>query len=169
MHSHGGMIGSDAVINVTAANISTGGTLNALIDNSSGGTRSAEAPISRLISQAILPRRATRAFMIANNSGGTIGVGCRDQRKRGQYFNGRHSFCRDRKQQRWHDQWRRQSHFRSQRRSHHTAVTRASADNANGNIVEAGPHLNLTGDLTTQGNALLTIRDDWRERSGRMP
>ena len=30
----GGTIGSDAVINVTAANISTGGALNAAIDNS---------------------------------------------------------------------------------------------------------------------------------------
>ena len=34
----GGTIGSDAVINVTAANISTGGALNAAIINSSGGS-----------------------------------------------------------------------------------------------------------------------------------
>ena len=34
----GGTIGSDAVINVTAANISTGGALNAAIVNSSGGS-----------------------------------------------------------------------------------------------------------------------------------
>ena len=33
-----GTIGSDAVINVTAANISTGGALNAAIINSSGGS-----------------------------------------------------------------------------------------------------------------------------------
>ena len=35
-NSNGGMIGADAAMNVSAANISTGGILNALIDNSGG-------------------------------------------------------------------------------------------------------------------------------------
>ena len=38
LNDTGGTIGSDAVINVTAANISTGGALNAAIINSSGGS-----------------------------------------------------------------------------------------------------------------------------------
>ena len=85
----GGTIGSDSVINVTAANISTGGALNAAIVNSSGGgggnivgsaninfnlTRRSYHGERRVPFDLERPRRNDR-------------IGCRDQRDR-KHFNG---------------------------------------------------------------------------------
>ena len=69
-----GGIGSDAVIDVTAANVSTG-TLNAAIDNSSGGTIGGSANVNFNLT-GDLTTGGDAAFQIANSSGGvgtTIG------------------------------------------------------------------------------------------------
>ena len=80
----GGTIGSDAVINVTAANISTGGALNAAIINSSGGSGGnivGSANINFNLT-GDLTLQATRAFHL-KSAHRTIG-GIPDQRDRGQ-------------------------------------------------------------------------------------
>ena len=127
-NSNGGMIGADAAMNVSAANISTGGILNALIDNS-GGTIGGSANLAFNLSGQLATQSDT-SFTINNSNGGMIGV---------------------------------------------DAGMNVSATNistvgslfanilnfASGNIVGgADLSLNLTGDLTTQGDALLTISND---------
>jgi hypothetical protein len=66
--SSAGTIDSDATINVTAANISTGGALNAVIDNSSGGTIGGNAIIN------VTAANITANDLVAqiDNTGGTI-------------------------------------------------------------------------------------------------
>jgi hypothetical protein len=59
--SGGGMIGSDAMINVSAASISAGGALFANIFNLAGGSIVGARTLT-LISPAISPRWATRTF-----------------------------------------------------------------------------------------------------------
>ena len=88
----GGTIGSDAVINVTAANISAGGALNAAIDNSLGGTIGGSANLAFNLSGQLATQSDT-SFTINNSNGWNDRGGCWDERKRGQHFNGRLSFC----------------------------------------------------------------------------
>ena len=57
----GGTIGGDATINVSAHNISTGGALDATIDNSGGGNIGGDALINSTY-LAISRRRATPPF-----------------------------------------------------------------------------------------------------------
>ena len=66
------MIGADAAMNVSAANISTGGILNALIDNS-GGTIGGSANLAFNLSGQLATQSDT-SFTINNSNGGMIGV-----------------------------------------------------------------------------------------------
>ena len=70
-NSNGGMIGADAAMNVSAANISTGGILNALIDNS-GGTIGGSANLAFNLSGQLATQSDT-SFTIDNSSVGMIG------------------------------------------------------------------------------------------------
>ena len=70
----GGTIGSDAGINVTAANISTGGALNAAIVNSSGGSGGnivGSANINYNLTGDLITQG--NAFLTILNDPGTIG------------------------------------------------------------------------------------------------
>ena len=68
----GGTIGSNAMINVNAANISTGGPLSATIDNFGGGTIGGNATIN--VTAANITANSLLA-QIDNSNGGSIGSG----------------------------------------------------------------------------------------------
>jgi hypothetical protein len=70
--SSAGTIGLDATINVTAANISTGGAFDAAIDNSSGGAIGGSANIVFNLA-GDLTTQGDAILVISNFAGGTIG------------------------------------------------------------------------------------------------
>jgi hypothetical protein len=72
--SGGGTIGSDATISVGAANISTGGTLDAEIDNFSGGSINGSANLNFGVSGDITVA-GTAFLQIVNSSGGGGHIG----------------------------------------------------------------------------------------------
>ena len=67
-----GTIGGDAAINVTAANVSTGGRLFAVIDNSGGGTIGGSADLAFGLTGDVTSQ-GDATFTINNSDGGTIG------------------------------------------------------------------------------------------------
>ena len=75
LNDTGGTIGSDAVINVTAANISTGGALNAAIINSSGGSGGNIVGTANINFNLTgdLTTTGDASLLILNDPGGTIG------------------------------------------------------------------------------------------------
>ena len=86
-------------MNVTADNISTGGALNAAIDNSSGGTIGGSANLAFNLTGHLATQSDT-SFTINNSNEWSDRRGCRDQRERGQHFRWRRfvanifNFCR---------------------------------------------------------------------------
>ena len=86
-NSSGGMIGGNTAINVDAANI-TANSLLAQINNTSG-TIGGNANLSLNLT-GDLTTQGDAMLTILNDTGGMIGVGCHDQRDRGQHhFNRR--------------------------------------------------------------------------------
>src|SRR5204863_3605059 len=123
----GGMIGSHAVINLTANNFSIP-TLDTEIDNS-GGTIGGSANLAFNLSGQLATQSDT-SFTINNSNGGMIGVDAA-------------------------------MNVSAASISTVGSLFANILNFASGNIVGgADLSLNLTGDLTTQGDALLTISND---------
>ena len=129
LNDFGGTIGSDAMINLTANNVSTG-TFNAAIDNSSGGGNIVGTANINFNPPGDLTTASDAALLILNDPGGTIGSDAVINVTANNVSTG----------------------------TLNAAIDNSTSGSGGGNIVgTANINLNLTGDLTTAGDASLFI------------